>query len=170
MTEKATQAKRKEARPSKGETRAEERPRTYAPIGDFRGALTVAGKDGEWMYRWFNEKSHQGQRILNAQLAGWDLVDYTKEENLQVGEQHVEYSTQYGSLIRKPSDKEGTWLYLMRMPQWAYDQVQKTKQEKVDSIEDDMFREYSEDGGDELYGKNRIGHGLRPRRSVEDSS
>jgi hypothetical protein len=119
------------------------------------------------MYRWFHEKSAGGQRIMNAQLAGWDLVDITKEEHLQIGEEHVEKSSLYGSLIRKPSGTEGTWLYLMRMPMWAYEDVQAQKQKRVDDVEADLFREHDESLGDELYGKNKIGHGLRRGRPAD---
>lgn len=163
MSETDTERK---ARPAKGQSRAEARPdRSYSPIGDFRGKLSVGGKDGEWMYRWFHEASAQGQRIMNAQLAGWDLVDITKEEGLQIGEQHVEKTSLHGSLVRKPSGTEGTWLYLMRMPLWAYEEVAAKKQLLVDEKEEGLFREYDEDLDDGMYGKNKIGHGLRKGRS-----
>jgi hypothetical protein len=102
---------------------------------------------------------------MNAQLAGWDLVDITKEEGLQIGEQHVEKTSLHGSLVRKPSGTEGTWLYLMRMPLWAYEEVAAKKQLLVDEKEEGLFREYDEDLDDGMYGKNKIGHGLRKGRS-----
>lgn len=157
----------RKARPAKGQSRAEPNPRHYGPIGDFRGILTVNGKDGEWMYRWFSEKSANGQRILNAQMSGWDLVDITKEESLKVGEEYVEATKTFGSVIRKPADKEGNWLYLMRMPLWAYEEVQAKKQVVVDNIEANLFREHDPDTDDGLYGKNRIKHGLRRKSTVD---
>jgi hypothetical protein len=119
------------------------------------------------MYRWFAEKSANGQRIMNAQMAGWDLVDITKETNLKIGEEYVEATKSFGSVVRKPADNEGSWLYLMRMPYWAYEKVQATKQCAVDEIEANMFREYDPDEDDGIYGKNKIKHGLKKRAAVD---
>lgn len=156
----------RKARPEKGQSRAPERERNYGPIGDFRNILNVKGKDGEWTYRWFKDKSENGQRIFDASAAGWDLVDATKETGITIGQDSVAKTDRFGSVFRRHANNEGEFLYLMRMPKWAYDKVQKMKQESVDQKEADLFREFDPDTDDGLYGQNRIKHELRQKRTA----
>jgi hypothetical protein len=116
------------------------------------------GCDEEWTYRWTLDKSETGQRIFDATQNGWDLVDATKE-TLQIGEQSIEKTDKFGSLIRKPADKTGQYLYLMRIPNWVYEKRQALKMDHVDDLEADMFRERDSDTNEDgQYGKNRIKH------------
>jgi hypothetical protein len=118
----------------------------------------VWGRDEEWTYRWTMDKSETGQRIFDATQAGWDLVDATKE-TLRIGEQSIEKTEKFGSLIRKPADKTGQYLYLMRIPNWVYEKRQTLKQEHVDELESDLFREKDSDTNEDgQYGQNRIKH------------
>lgn len=162
-------AKQRKERPERGETRAQSRPGEgdprYERFDSFRDKLTVAGKDPEWTYRWVKDESHNGQRIFDATADGWDLVDTTKE-GLKVGARSLEAVEGIGSLVRKPADKEGSWLYLMRIPNWVYEQRQDVKQERVDDLEADLFRNYdTADNEMGMYGQNRIRNDLRKPRS-----
>lgn len=163
MTE-STKVERK-SRPAKGEDRAE-RPsdRRYTSIGEFRDILTVRGGDGDWVYRWFQDTSETGQRIFDAYHAGWDLVDATKEEALNIGQHYVDKTDQYGSIFRRPANRRGDMLYLMRMPLWAWEKIQAAKQQKVDDIEADLVATRDPDLDDGQYGSTRISSELRKSR------
>ena len=161
MTQSKTEPNRK-SRPSKGESRAEARPeRRYAPIGDFRDLLSVTGGDEEFAYRWMLDSSASGQRVFDAYHAGWDFVDASKETGLNIGEHYVDRSDSHGSIFRRPANKHGDFLYLMRMPKDRYDEVQAVKQARVDKLEQDLLGPQEEG----QYGQNRVhGHGeLRGR-------
>lgn len=156
----------RKARPEKGQSRAPERERHYGPIAEFRNVLNVRGKDDEWAYRWFKDTSENGQRIFDAMAAGWDLVDATKETSISIGDDSVQQTERFGSVFRRHANKEGEYLYLMRMPKWAWEEVQKKKQESVDEKEADMFRAYDPDSDDGMYGQSRIAHELRRTRKA----
>lgn len=156
----------RKARPAKGQSRAPERERHYGPIGEFRNILNVSGKDDEWSYRWFKDTSENGQRIFDATAAGWDLVDATKETSITIGQDSVQQTERFGSVFRRHANNEGEYLYLMRMPKWAYEKVQKMKQDAVDQKEADLFREMDPDLDDGMYGKNSMKHELRQKRTA----
>jgi hypothetical protein len=169
MNESGNATKRKD-RPAKGESRAQrpgEGDPRYEAIGQFRDKLTIAGKDPEWTYRWTMDESHSGQRIFDATQDGWDLVDATKESHLKVGARSLESVEGFGSLVRKPADREGHYLYLMRIPTWVYDKRQAAKQDRVDELEEDLFREHDSDDNEMgMYGQNRIKHEQRKPRET----
>ncbi len=152
----------RKSRPEKGESRATDRPGEgdprYAAMGTHRDILGVLGRDADWTYRWVLDVSETGQHIFDVTQDGWDLVDATKE-TLQIGERAIEKTDQFGSIVRKPADKTGQFLYLMRIPNWVYEQRQDLKMERVDELEADMFRERDSDTNEDgQYGKNRIKH------------
>lgn len=156
MVLKSTQPKRK-ARPE-GEERTE-RPtdRRYAPIGEFRDLTNIQGGNEEQVYHWFLDQSESGQRIFDAYHAGWDFVDAEKETGLTVGEHYVDRSDKNGSIIRRPANKQGEFLYLMTMPKDRWEEIQAAKQRNVDEIEEGLLYASPDDG---QYGENKIkGHG-----------
>ena len=167
MTESTTTKVERKSRPSKGASRADEaRPsdRRYATIGDFRDILTVSGGDEEWVYRWFQDTSESGQRIFDAYHAGWDLVDATKEEALSIGQHYVDKTDKNGSVFRRPTNKLGDFLYLMRIPKWAWDKIQAGKQQRVDDDEAELTAPRDPLSDDGQYGNNRISSELRKSR------
>ena len=113
----------------------------------------------------FEPENDAEDRLLHDLEKSWDLVDATKE-TLQIGEQSIEKTDRFGSIIRKPADKTGQYLYLMRIPNWVYDQRQVVKQDHIDDLERDLFRERDSDSNEDgQYGKNRIKHELlQPRQ------
>jgi len=112
------------------------------------------------------DDSHTGQRIFNTTQDGWDLVDATKETGLKVGERSLEKVEGFGSIVRKPADKEGQYLYLMRIPTWVYEERENAKQRAVDELEFDLFRNHDSDDNDMgMYGQNRIKHEMRKPRA-----
>lgn len=163
MTE--TNETARKSRPAKGETRAKDRPeRHYAPIGEFRDLLNVSGGDEEFEYRWIMDTSASGQRVFAAYHAGWDFVDASKETGLSIGEHFVDRSDTHGSIFRRPANKHGDFLYLMRMPKDRYEEVQKQKQVEIDELECEL-QDPQEEG---QYGHTRIqAHGeMRGRRDT----
>lgn len=165
--ERKVEAERK-SRPAKGASRKEEPRKEYGPIGQFRNILNVGGKDVEYFYRWFQDKSESGQRIFDAVAAGWEMVDATKETEITIGKDSVTQTDKFGSLFRRHADKEGNYLYLMRMPMEGWEIVQAAKAAAVDAKEADLFREYDPDLDDGIYGQNRMKSELRRRPSRDD--
>ena len=153
-------------RPQEGAPRSQEaRPdeRKYRSLGGtFRNVLTAAGKDPDKVYRWFQDSSEMGQRILNAVNAGWDMVDATKEE-IEIGDGYVGNSSKFGSCYVRPANRLGDKLYLMSMPKWAFEKyVEQPKQDKIDETEEELLRErHPENDEDEgQYGTIKVRHGV----------
>lgn len=139
------EAVRKET-PAKGASRAEERPREYRSLDDFRDIQTVEGKDPDKVYKWFLADNDGGHRLLLAQRAGWDMVDASKEK-LQIGDEFVKSSTKWGSIYCMPADRRGEsgYQYLMSMPRWAYEMVKDEEQRRIDEREAALWRQFEDD-------------------------
>ena len=126
----------------------EQRP-TRTAVADWRNVLTVEGKDPNFHYRWIMDKDEAGQRIYRFTQAGYELV---QADTHKVGDNFVYSSDRTeGSLLRVPADKEGNFLYLVRIKQEWYQEDQQAKQLKILSAEKDALEQYK--GTEGTYGE-----------------
>lgn len=135
------------SRPSKGATRATERPRQRVGVGGYRDKLTVEGKDPDYEYRWILSSVEKSGRILNLRARGYEFV---KAEDHDFGESDVYKSEDEGSLIRTPAGKDGDFLYLMRIRKEYYEEDKADKSKRI-LDEHEAVRKYSQQEG--VYGK-----------------
>lgn len=102
------------------------------PVGGFRDILTVEGKDPAYHYRFVLGEDEKDMRIYSHQNAGYTFAKI--EDGLKVGQSAVFKSDSVGSLIRVPN-KDGRWLYLMKIPVEWYEDDQRSKAHRVDETE-----------------------------------
>lgn len=134
-------------RPSKGQTRATERPRQRVGVGGYRDKLTVEGQDPDYVYRWILSGAEKSGRILNLRARGYEFV---KAEDHNFGESDVYKSQDEGSLVRTPAGKEGDFLYLMRIRKEHYEEDKEDKSKRI-LDEHEAVRNYAKQDG--VYGK-----------------
>jgi len=129
------------------------RPDERIPVGGHRDILKVQGLDPNYSYRWVEDENESGQRIFDFIQGGWDFAN---PKNLKIGQNFVYNSNNVGSVVRKPSG--GKYLYLMCIPIELYEQDQKEKQNGIDALEKDMFRERDSNADDGQYGGGKKSH------------
>jgi hypothetical protein len=152
-----TDTKRKVGRPRKDESRTQtNRPRQRVSVGGYRDKLSVHGMDPDYHYRWVLSSAEKSGRIMQLQSRGYE---FASSSDHSVGQNHV-YKTEDGSsIIRIPADKEGGFLYLMRITKEWYEEDQQDKSKRILNTEYEAVRQYSteenaEDAG--VYGKFEI--------------
>lgn len=126
-----------------------ERPRRSSP-GGYRSILTVEGKDPAYEYRWVMDTDEGGARIWKMKDIGYE---FAAAADHRIGENAVFKSKSHGSVIRVPADKEGNFMYLMRIDKDWYDEDKASHEEKIKRVERSMYREYDEDKDEGQYGK-----------------
>ena len=120
-------------------------------VADWRNVLTVEGQDPDFHYRWIMDKDEAGQRIYRFTQAGYELV---QADTHKVGENFVYSSTRTeGSLLRVPADKEGNFLYLVRIKKEWYEEDQQAKQLKILSTEKQALEQYKNREGEGVFGE-----------------
>lgn len=142
------EAERKVGRPTKNqETRTEPvaRPKNRIPMhGSFRDVITVTGKDPAYEYRWVSDLDEQGSRIFRFTQAGWH---FAPKDGLGIGQHSVYRSAKLDSdIVRKPSGKDGRYLYLMRIEREFYEEDRAAKEEAVLDRKRDLMRQSSAPG------------------------
>lgn len=105
------------------------------PVNGNRDILTIAEhlKDPNYEYRFVLDIPG---RLAKFDQGGWEVV---KDDGVKVGQQAVDSGTRQGSAVTV--SRGGQTLVLMRIPKEWYDEDQKAKQEKVDTVEQAMMRE-----------------------------
>lgn len=146
---------KKVGRPAQNQdTRADEeaRPKNRIPMhGSFRDKMTVGGKDPNYEYRWVLDEDERGSRIYRFQQAGWH---FAPKEGLSIGQHSVYRSASLDSdIVRKPSGKDGRYLYLMRIERKFYDEDQAAKEQTVLERKRDLLRQAEAPG---FYGSIKI--------------
>lgn len=150
MTIVETDKKRGPGRPSKESRKRPER----VPVGGFRDKLTVQGRDPNFVYRWVLDMDATGSRVLNFLQGGYEFV---KGDEVIIGETYVFASPDYGSIIRRPGNKQGDYLYLMKIRKEYYEEDAKAKQDLVNQTEDALYSPDSLRGDREgVYGDIKI--------------
>lgn len=119
------------------------------PIGS-RNVLTVQGKDPNYHYRIVND---EGDRIAAFEEAGYELVEAT---DVRIGDKRVNKPSAEGTKAQAAVGL-GMKAYVMRIPKDWHDEDQKSKQAKIDSLEQSM-KETAQNGSYN-YGKIDISRG-----------
>lgn len=113
-----------------------ERPQRI-PVGGFRDKLTVHFKDSEhrekYYARWVKDDHENGGNIIRYIQGGYEFIP---SDEVTVGQTHVFKSENVGTIVRQPADKEGNYLYLMRLPMEYHKQDLAEKARVVDSTEE----------------------------------
>jgi len=133
----------KAARPTRGKSRAEERPIRKRSVGNHRDMLSTSNLDPEFEYRWVLGATENDKRIIFSRQDGWDLVDATVETEVVVGDFAVGKSDRLGSVYRFPASRRGDneYLYLMRMPKDLFTDRIAEQQAEIDEQELELTRE-----------------------------
>ncbi len=98
------------------------------PIGT-RNILTVDGKDPAFHYRIINDTGDRVQEFVDA---GYELVD---AKSVRIGDKRLNQASTEGS-ISQISVGQGDKGYLVRIKKEWYEEDQRSKQTKVQAIED----------------------------------
>lgn len=136
--------------PTKKANRENENKPDRIPVGGHRDIMTVYGKDESYEYRWVEDKSDAGSRILRFKRGGWEFVSADPRDSsggVIVGEENVYSSEQNGSIVRLPTGG-ANYSYLMRIKKEWYDEDQVAKQDKIDMVEDAIRRTGTSEGED----------------------
>lgn len=119
--------------------RSTDRPKR-TPVGGRRDILTVAGKDPNYVYRWFND---EGDRIIQALNGGYHVVTNEGDEIHEIGDLKASDTEGVGTPIVKSVGKDAygnpMYAYLMRIPREWYEEDQAEKQKEVDASEESIF-------------------------------
>lgn len=128
------------SRPRSGESRADRLERV--PI--HRQNLIKANTREGYVRRLVNDID---DRIERFKLAGWTLV-----ENETVGDPHAGDASSLGSVTTK-SVGAGVKAVLMEIPKDLYNEDQRDKQQRVDTLEEAMERDIKQSLGGSAYGE-----------------
>jgi hypothetical protein len=129
--------KRTEARPTRGETRAE-RPQRV-PINGERDVITARGIKPNFHACWVNEKNVP--RFLNA---GYTFVDY---EGVTFGSYHVQQGNPLGARYCRDMGG-GVYGYLMEIPLEYYNEDRQAEQAALEKSMEALNTEAREQGLD----------------------
>lgn len=124
------QTKRGRGRPRK-ESAADRHERV--PVGGFRDKLTVQGTDPNFYYRWVLDIDATGSRILEHMQAGY--VFASPDEGIKIGQTYVFSTPDYGDVLRRPANKQGDFLYLMKLPMEYRKEDLAAKAEQANQLE-----------------------------------
>lgn len=154
VEEKRTERSTREKRASKPDR---------IPVGGFRDKLTVRFNDPEhrekYYARWVLDTNEQGAAIVKYFQAGYEFIP---SNEVTVGQTHVFKSEDVGTIVRQPADKEGRYLYLMRLPIEFFEEDQKNKARIVDESEESLYNPESlRQDADAVYGKIKIQRDLK---------
>ena len=108
------------------------RPRR-TPVDGARDILTVLNKDPNYVYRWVADDPRRPGRIERLKERGYEVV----AEKHEVGQKTVDKVSQLGQ-FNTVAGGGGITLVLMRQLREWYDEDQKTKQDKVNALEEAM--------------------------------
>jgi hypothetical protein len=156
---------KKVGRPTNDERAAKQSRPVRIPIGQARDKLTVQAKDEttkkKWYIRWVRDTSEDGHRIQIFRDAGFTFVG-TNDGYRVVKQDRYDSTSGHGSIYRKPSGKDGEWLYLMKQPIEYHLEDQARKSKETAAVLDQM-RPRSKHGRDieseGLYGEIDIQRG-----------
>jgi hypothetical protein len=118
-------------------------------MAELGGKLTVLGKSPDHEYYWAFDSDASGHNCLRFKLAGWEFC--TNDEGLVVGDAFVYNTSTEGSVYRVPADKQGGYLFLMKIRKDWYDEDFKKAQKKIDDREKGLF---NPNKGDGQYGRS----------------
>jgi hypothetical protein len=130
--------KRTEARPARGESRAE-RPQRV-PINGERDVITAHGIRPGFHPCWVNESN-----VPRFQAAGYTFVDY---EGVTFGSYHVQQSNPLGARYCRNMGG-GVYGYLMEVPLEYYNADREAEQKDLDKKMEAMSREARNEGLDQ---------------------
>lgn len=126
-----------------------ERPKRI-PVSGARDIITVRDQDPNFVYRWVFDDPRRPGRIQRFLDGGYEFV----QDEHEIGQKTVDRGSKIGSTISRP-DSGGT-LVLMRILREWYDEDQLAKQERINDLENTMYREAREG---KLPGQNEPGYG-----------
>jgi hypothetical protein len=132
------------------------RPKERIPLGT-RNVLGISKKKLDtknYKYRIVNDI---GDRLERFRDAGWEPETTTDQDTL-MGDEDVGNSRQFGSLVTKPVDKNGTIAYLMKIKREFYEEDEEAKAEKIRQTEADLrFDKTQNPDRKGRYGEVKIG-------------
>jgi hypothetical protein len=130
--------KRTEARPTRGETRAE-RPQRV-PINGERDIITARGIRPDYHPCWVNESN-----VPRYEAAGYTFVNY---EGVTFGSYHIQQSNPLGARYCRNMGG-GVLAYLMEIPLDLYNQDRMDEQKDLDDRMEAINKEAREQGLDQ---------------------
>ena len=97
------------------------------PLGSHRSKLSVADKDPNYAYRWFND---QPGRLEQAEKAGYEFVNDAATG--ETGDANTDLGSRTSTVVDR---REGVRGYLMRIRKEWYDDDQASKQKVNDEVD-----------------------------------
>lgn len=143
-----------------GELTREERMKAARErVGGHRSKLTVHGKDPAMVYRWVLDSTSNGQKLMQMRQLGFELA--SADDVGEIGESFVQQADGNvdGSVVRAPSGDGKRYLFLMKCDRQMYEDNKAVMQERIDAIEETIFRKANPDAGE--YGE--VKRETRPR-------
>jgi hypothetical protein len=140
----------KGGRPRKYVQRSKVTRETRVPLSGIRDILTVEGKDPNYHYFWALDADEKGNELYKLSRAGYEFV---QAESVVVGEASVYKSHDVGSIVRVPN-KDGRFLFLMRIPMQWYMEDQAELERKNKEQEQSILAFQQQEG---VYGEIKLG-------------
>jgi hypothetical protein len=164
-----TEQKKKPGRPARELSRAEKiakKREERVVVNHHRSKLTLPDgvKEEGWSYRWVNDS---GTRIYDRKKQGWEFV--TAPDGMDVGQDlttggNTDLGTQISTHVGNNAKGDPIIAYLMRIEDELYQEDQAAKQQKVQSVEDQITgsnktKEQAQSEGGTTYQEAKISHG-----------
>ena len=90
----------------------------------------MSGKDPDYYYRWVQDTEDNGTRLQRFLMAYYEFAKRSEVDS--IGEASVYKSESHGSIVKVPADKQGNWLYLMKIRMEYRLEDEARKQRRVD--------------------------------------
>jgi len=123
---------------------------TRVPITGTRDILGVEGKDPFYHYYWALDTSEEGTQIMRLQNAGYNFV---QSSEVKVSNTSVYSAAGIGSIVRVAAG-QGSFHYLMKIPQEWYEQDMADIERKNKEAEQSIKVSETEEG---RYGSIKLG-------------
>lgn len=124
-------------REKENRVRNAERRKSGSLNGFTRDRLALSNQNPNFVYYWVLDSDERGSRVSYMSEDGWEMVD-SKRDQVKVGGDSVYDSPVSGSIYRA-HNRDGRFLYLMRIRREWYEQDQKDKDKVLREQEEQIF-------------------------------
>ena len=128
--------------------------------------MTVYNTDEGYVYRWVQDRHENGSRIMKFIRGGYEFArSESAAGEYVIGQEAVYHRDDGTSIVRLPTNRDGSHAYLMRIKKEWYDEDQAAKEEAIREVERTIETTGTSDGDD--FGQYMTSEKIKltPRRS-----